>query len=518
MFSTSRVEVADALSPASPDRSILTAVKGGGIVFAGRVFEYGSRFILGVLLARLLGADQLGLYNLALTAATVTAGLATLGLKSALVRYVSHSASRRDELGLGGTLQVGLGMPAALSLFMGLGLYVLAPDIAERLFREPRLVPLLRLASLLVPFLALSELIAAATQGFKKMQYAVVAQNISQPVIRLILVVVLAIVVGLNANNALVAFGLTLLIVTALLVYFLNGLFSLRRSLQTARREIREMLAFSLPIYLSDLITTFRNNVQTVLLGSLNTVATVGIFSVASQVSLIGRLFHQSIVTVSMPIVSELYSQGEQEQMGRFYKTMTKWTLTLNLPIFLVIQLFAVPILSIFGQDFVGGAMALAILAWGNLVNAGTGICGVFLDMSGNTSMKLVNSIVTVALTLALNVLLIPNYGIIGAAVAALAAGAIVNLLRLLEVFILLRLLPYDGSFLKVLAAGLVALGVAWGVRELFGTQSNVFYAGLNATLLLVVYAGVVLMLGLSQEDRAVLDRVRRRLRIFPVR
>ncbi len=84
--------------------------------------------------------------------------------------------------------------------------------------------------------------------------------------------------------------------------------------------------------------------------------------------------------------------------------------------------------------------------------------------------------------------------------------------------FILLRLLPYDWSFLKVLAAGLVALGVAWGVRQLFGTQSHLLYAGLNAILLLAVYAGVILMLGLSREDRAVLNRVRRRMRIFSMR
>lgn len=505
-----QVKVSKALSPARPDRNILTVAKGGGIAFTGIIFRFGSRFVIGILLARLLGAEQLGLYNLALTAATVSAGLALLGLASAMVRYVSFFASRRDTAGLWGALQIGLALPAIVSVLAGVGLFALAGPIAERLFHEPRLTSLLRLASLIVPFLTLSDIIAAATRGFKKMQYTVVAQNVSQPIIRLILIVVLAII-GLNVARALAAFGLAVVIVFVLLLYFLNKLFSLKRPLRTARRDIREMLSFSLPVYLSDLISTFGANVQTVLLGTLNTVTSVGIFAAVTQVNLIGGMFHRSIVTASMPIVSEIYSQGERDQMGRFYQTMTKWTFTVNLPLFLILLLFPAPILSIFGGSFVGGVTALVVLAWRNLVNVGTGICGVLLDMSGNTSLKLVNSIVTVALTLGLNILLIPRWGLVGAATASLAAAIIVNLLRLLEVFLLFRLLPYNLSFLKPVAAGLVTLVAAWGVHQLFLTEVNLVHTAINVVILFTVYAGMILLLGLSQEDRTVLARLRQR-------
>ena len=52
------------------DRHMVLAAKGGGMVFAGRLFVWGSRFGMAVLLARLLGADQYGLYNITLPAAT----------------------------------------------------------------------------------------------------------------------------------------------------------------------------------------------------------------------------------------------------------------------------------------------------------------------------------------------------------------------------------------------------------------------------------------------------------------
>jgi O-antigen/teichoic acid export membrane protein len=509
---SSLMKAPTALPSAKPDQNILTVAKGGGIVFVGGLFQYGSRFVLGVLQARLLGAEQMGLCNLALTVASIASGLASLALPSAMVRYVSLFASRRDTARLWGTLQIGLGLVVILGLLFGIGLYVLADPIAEQMFHEPRLAHLLRVISLVAPFLALGNVVAAATRGFKKMQYTVISQNIAQPAIRFILVIALAVTVGLNAKRALVAFDVAVMAVFVMLLYFLNKLFPLKRSPGAGQRDTKEILRFALPIYLTSLINIFGGNIQTMLLGALNTVTSVGIFAAASQINMVGQMFHGGISTASAPIVSELYDQGEQEQMRRFYQTVTKWTFTLNLPLFLIVLLFPVPILSIFGRDFVGGATALSILAWANLVNTGTGICGGFLDMTGNTSLKLVNSIVTFGLTLGLNILLIPRWGLMGAAAAALAAAVTLNLLRLSEVFILFRLLPYNMSFVKPVAAGLVALAVGLGTRLFSFPEENLVFTVMNVAILLAVYAGMILLLGLSKEDRIVLARVSQRM------
>jgi O-antigen/teichoic acid export membrane protein len=508
---SSRSDVSRAFGPRASDRNIFLAAKGGGLIFMGTLFTYGCRLVIGILLARFLGAEQYGLYNLTLTAGQIAAGLALLGMRLALVRYISLFASQRDTAGLWGTLQVGLGLPTIMGLLIGIALYALATPIAEQLFHEPRLVPLLRLASLVVPLLALDNILAAATRGFKKMQYTVIAEQISQPMIRLVLIGVLAIV-GLNATKAVTAYIVGLIITFAMLLYFLDRLFSLRRPLRTARRDTKGMLRFALPAYLSELIDTFGGSLQTVLLGALNTATTVGIFAVADQVSAMSKMFNLSIGTVSMPIVSELYGRGEREQMARFYQTMTKWALTLNLPVFLTVLLFPGLILAIFGEDFVGGTGALTILAWANLAFAGTVICGAVLNMTGNTSLRLMNSIVVLGLALGLNVLLIPRWGVVGAATAALVGTVVVNLLRVSEVFILFRLLPYNVSFIKPVAAGLVALAAGWLIRQLFHTETNLVYTAINVAILSAVYVGMILLLGLSREDRMVLTRIGRRL------
>ena len=90
------------------DRHVVLAAKGGGIVFGGRLFVWAARFGLAVLLARLLGADLYGIYNIALSIATLGAAFAVIGLDSALIRYMAVYSRRGDRAGLLGTLRVGL--------------------------------------------------------------------------------------------------------------------------------------------------------------------------------------------------------------------------------------------------------------------------------------------------------------------------------------------------------------------------------------------------------------------------
>jgi len=511
MDKSSGLDKSGVSQPDKSDRSILLVVKGGSIVFAGTLFGYGCQLLTGILLTRLLGAEQFGLYKVAVTAGEIAAGFALLGMEYAMVRFVSLFASRGDMERLRGTLQVGMGLVALSSLLIGAGLFALATPLALYMFHEPRLIPLLRLASLIVPFLTLSRVLASATRGFNKMQYATGAQQIAQPLIRLILIAPL-VLIGLTAGKAMIPYIVGVFATCALLLYFLDHLFPLRRPLQTARRDARGLMLFSLPAYFSTLLDTFGPNLQTVLLGSLNTIATVGIFAAAAQVSMASSMFNQSIGTTSSPIVSELHGQGDREQMAHFYQTTTKWMFTANLPVFLIVLLLSEPILAIFGKEFVEGSTALTILALANLVIAAAGISDGVLAMTGNTPVKLANSAAQAVFTIGLGFMLIPRWGALGAAVSVLVTAMVVNLLRVSEVFVLFRMLPYHLSIIKPATAGLAALAIGWLSRQLFHTGTHLVIAVMNAFAILAIYVSMILLLGLSPEDRAVFAHFRRRV------
>ncbi|MEM2125330.1 MAG: flippase [Candidatus Methanosuratincola sp.] len=511
MEKTANLPVSKTIKPAAYDRNILTVAKGGGVTYAGKLFLSVTRIVTSVLLARLLGANQYGMYTLALSASNIAVGIAVFGLDSALIRYVAILANRRDEKGLWGALQVGIGTAMLLSVLTGTFLFAFATIIAERTFQEPQLAPLLQLVSVIVPFLTLSEILAGANRGFKRMDYAVIAQFVAQPVIRLVLIGILAFS-GFNTVHAILTFGLADLSASLLLLYYLNKEFSLKRSLLHARRDLREIFNFSIPFWLSDMMLWLKNNLQPLLIGTLNTITGVGVFSIVNNITRVSGEFASSINTSSKPIIAELHDRGDVKQLGRIYQTANKWNVMVQLPIFLIMVLFPGQILSIFGSSFAAGATTLVVLAFADLVSVGTGMGGTIIDMTGYTKLKLLNSTIRIALYFILDILLIPRFGLIGAAMAILLGELVVNLLRLIQVFVLFRILPFNRSFAKPVTSIGLALACSMLLNIWFPADSNYFMTILHMVLVVMIYAAAILSLGLNEEERTMLVHARQRV------
>jgi O-antigen/teichoic acid export membrane protein len=495
----------------SLEKNVMLTAKGGSIIFSGKLFVYLIGFFTAFILARFLGAEQYGLYKLALSVIVISSSLSLVGLDLGLIRYVSIFANRKDHARLWGTLQLGIGLPFFFSLIASAAVFVLADLIAVRIFQAPELGQLLRLACLIIPFVTLNKLLNSTSKGFNRMQDMVIADRFVNSSVKVLLILLFA-VIGLTAARAITAFGIAEISATILFVYFINRVFSLKRPFRSAKLLRKEIFRFSLPVYLSNTVQTFSGNIQTILLGGLSTVTNVGIFSLASQINLVGSLFHSSISGASMPVISTLYDREDYEHLKRIYQTTSKWTFSLNLPLFLIIVLYPDEILSIFGDSFVDGAAAISILAWANLVNTGTGICGSMLDMTGHTRLKLMNSIIAISVTVILNLFLIQSLGLIGVAIATLSSVAILNFLRVGEVYKLMKMLPFSIGYLKPIFSGLISLAVILLLMQVMPSTENFIYVILNSIVLIIVYIAILLLLGLSAEDRQVLHALSRRL------
>ncbi len=503
--------VQEAQSTRNYTENTMSAAKGGSIVASGRLFAYATRVLVVYLMARALGADHYGLYSIALSTATVIAGAAAFGLHTTLVRYVAVYRNRKDEAELWGLLQLGIGLSLLLSTLMAIGLFTLSHVVAEQIYDRSELVPLLQIMAIVIPFMTMSTVVAGATRGFKKMHYGVIAQNVVQVLVRLVLIAIMF-VIGMKAIHAVVIFGVANIIVAALLLYFLHREFPLNRSLRFAKHNRRELLSFSVPVWISGLLRTFRANIQTLLLGTFYTAAGVGIFAVVSRTNLLGRMTLNSISTSARPIIAEIHADDDRAQLANIYHTTGRWAVTINIPIFLVLMFFSEAILAIYGDEFIGGAIALRILAVAELIDAMTGICGAIIDMTGYTKLKLANSITQLVLSIGVSILLIPRYGLIGAAVGALIVNAVINNLRMIEVWYLFRILPFDRTFIKPALAALVAVITALITLQVTEGSLDLIMLMLQVAILFIVYAGMLLLLGLPEEERTILSRLRRRI------
>jgi O-antigen/teichoic acid export membrane protein len=505
----SGVAVTTAARGDAPD--VLVTAKGSGALAAGGFFEFATRFVIAFLLARSLGADGYGLYVLAVSAATLFAGISLLGLDDAMTRYVAIAAGRRDDPAVRGTIQIGLVTATATGVLVGAGLYVAAQPIATGMFGEPQLTRLLQLVSVAVPFLAISNLLAGTARGFHRMDVVAVAENVVQSVVRLGLLVLVFLLTGLSTAAAVVVFGISDIAATVTML----GLLGRRHPLMPGRgpvwRDTTGVFRFALPLWFSGMLRQLRRNVEALLLGATGSAANVGVFAVVNKINLVGHVWLLSILMAVKPTMAQLHDRDDRAELARVYTATTRWSLSLALPGVIVMVLYRQPILAAFGTSFTAGSTALIILAIAELANAGTGTCGSMIDMTGHMRLKVANAVLWTGLLIAGGVVLIPRWGVVGAATASLIAIATVNVLAVVEVWALERLVPYDRAVWKPLVAGAAACATGVSLDWLRPVGSDLAPAVVEGAVVVAVFAGLIGAFGLAPEDRLVLDRVRDR-------
>lgn len=494
-------------------REILATAKGGGFLAGGNMFEWVSRFVIALILARTLGSNDYGLLNLAISAGALVTGLSSLGLDDAMTRYIAVQDARGDVKGMYGTLQVGLGVSLLTAIVAGTALFFAAEPVATGIFDEPRLESLLRLMAVLIPVLSLSRCLVGSIRGLKRMDYAAFSENVVQSVAKVVLLLVMSLV-GLDVWVAAVVFGIGDIASSVTMTILLNRAVRLAglREAHAARREPRALMRFALPLWISGVLNQFRRQIETLLIGALSVASNVGIFGVVDRLTVFSHMFYRSIIVAVKPTLAGLHDKGDRQALSDVYVAATRWTLFFNLPFFLMMVLYPKALLAIFGSDFVVGADALVVLAFGELVIAATGVCGSMIDMTGHLRLKVFNSVVWVLTLAGLNAWLIPRHGLIGAAVASLIGSTVVNGLRVGEIWYLEGLRPWGAGYWKPVLGGLGAglLGVLLGDRFPVGT--SLLKALPQGAAVLVVYIGLLLVFGMEEEDRLIYRRLRRRL------
>lgn len=502
--------------PSEPKRdgrhgTLRAVAKGGSFLAAGDAFNYVSRMIAALVLAKALGADQYGLYNLAVSSAFVFSGVADFGMATAMERFIAVMRQRGDDAQLRGSTQVGVWAAAIGGVTIAIVVGLLADQIAVGVFDDPRLGPLIRLIAIIIPILALENVLAAVVRGFKRMDQSAFASDFIQPLVRLILILIFA-VTGLNAVVAGIIFGVSYLASLLTLVRLAPTHFEPLDTASPAVRPTRELIRFGFPFWLTTVLTKVRKNVQTVLLGVFSTATSVGVFSLASSANIVGRISNVALATSMRPVLAELFDREDMEGMSHLYKATTRWTLTLNLPVTVLLVSYPTAILGVFGQSFEAGATALTVLALSELANAITGTCGSIIDMSGRGVLKLINKVVEIGLLIGGNLLLIPRYGVLGAALAVLGGTAILNLMRVVEIWWFARLQPYEWKTLKPMAAASVAIGAGMLFNGFIPASGGFGHLVLNTLVSTSVYLVALVLFGLPSDERMILRSAQQRL------
>ena len=470
--------------------------RGTSIMLGGKVI--GGALLLGrnVFLARVLGAAGFGLFALASTAYDVGLSFAGIGFNSSLTKFIPMYKAKGETGNIVGAFRHVVYCVIASSVVVGALILIFAGRIAAR-FHKPEVVPLLEIVAAGIPTATLFIIYTTFTRSLHSMRASATLQNIYVPLI----------FIGAFICFHFLGYGGVMSAVAALVLADAAGGFlcikhllrvepGLRLPGRLDKAEKKELHKYSGTIFSTNITATINTNWDTVLLGAFTTSAEIGIYRAAATVTYFMSIVMNALNMVFPQMVSEQFARGDMEKIQSLYRIVTRWLIYLCLPVALFLSLFSREAMELsFGQQYASGGPVIIVLAAGYLVNSTIGHSAYLLLMMGKQKYYAANQIGVSILTVLLGFVLIPSYGLMGAAIARSVSPLVSNLLMVIEIYTTFGFQPFDRACLTPLAISLAVFVPAYFFNRAF----HMFWP--TATFTVLAIAALTWYWGIKKDD-----------------
>jgi len=491
---------------------IRNVTRQGAVVLLTRGAAVLLGFAVTVCLARILGPAGLGKFKLGSVVVTLITTFCVLGLDRALLRFIPVLETRGGA-GIRRLLLRSGSVVFGLSLLFGGLLVFAAPLIADRYFHSAEMAGVLRMFSIQVPALALVRFLAGAATAAKRIDFSSKITNVFSPALFLLLVPLIALAYP-GVFGVITARSISQFAAVIWLVIFLARRY--QRVEQEPEADVgtfKSYLQLSIPLFFIVAGYQLLGQTDTLVLGYFVSEKEVGIYSVAAKVSAFVLIGPDILLPIVAPLFSELNEKGDRASLEALFSTITKWFCYSALIVFACMAILRVEILHVFGNAFTTGTTVLLIVAVGQLANALTGPTGVLLTMTGKQKLEVRNVACLVLINLLLNLWWVPRMGKSGAALATAVSIALINVIKLVQVYQIYGFRAYSLRFIKgVMAIGAAAL-IGYLLRDvLFKVGCSPYTIIPAAAFGIIITAAIVFwLLGLEKEDRTAFVALRRR-------
>ncbi len=404
-------------------------LRGAFVTFALRIIGALLNFGFFILLARFLDADGAGVFFLTLSIIALAVVVGTLGIPIAALRFASASISIGDMQAIAGLHRLSRRNIALASLSLSLILLIIAPWLGDYVFHEPAFSPTLRwMALVLLP----ASMVMYYAELFRAVQH-IAASNITQTVGMHALNVVLLLIgyYFLTLSETLVGAFYTL---AGVLLCLSASLYWRHLKKQASIPEYGSfdhglLMRISIPLLWSQALTQALYWIDTLVIGAFHDAEAVGLYNAAMRSVMLIIVLEAALNSLASPKFSALHHVGELVVLGKVVRRTSALLLVSGGLFTLGFLIAADWILLIFGEEFVRAAPALRILAIGMFLSVATSAASQVLMMTGHERLHRRNMMIAVIVSLILNLLLVPSYGIVGAAIGGACGFALRNVL-----------------------------------------------------------------------------------------
>lgn len=477
------------------------AVVTSGGISAQRALIAATEFVL----VAGLGKTAYGIYALAWRISQVLIQLVTFGSVPALQRFVpaGDHDRRRRIVGLAYATTVGVGA------CMAIGVWLAAPAVNAVTISQPSFVPTVRLFGLIVGLTGVVMVAGSVFRSLGAAQSSVAFNRVLRPGARLVGAAA-AIAVGASVVGVAAALAITMGLLAGGGVLVSVRVTGIVPTLRGVRTDLRQFYNHAGPVAMSSLGKVFQTRLDLLLVGVLLTSVETGVYNVVVVIVAVGWIPLLSFNQLLPPVASDLYAADEMATLNAVYTAVTRLIVTAVVPLLAVIGVYGSQLLGLFGPGFTDGYAPLVVYLGGVFAGSAVGATGWLLMMTDHQYIRMAFDWGLAVANVVLSYLFVLEFGMVGAALGTALTIAVQNGIQILLLRRFEGLFPFDWSFLRPLAAGVVMTGVLLLVRELVGGLAAV---PTGAAVGLVAYVGALLLLGVAPRDRLVVGELVSRYR-----
>lgn len=404
----------DAIASGSDERG--AAGRMSAIAFMVRVVSAAIAFFSQVLMARWMGGFEYGIFVLVWVTMLIVGSISCLGFSTSVIRFIPEFRERGLLAELRGIVRVSRHVVLAASTLTAVagaaGVWLFA-DRIEDYYVVPFLLGLLCL-----PMVALTDLLQGVSRAHSWALSALLPTYISRPVLILVFMGA-ALLAGCpaDATTAIIA------AIAATYVTALGQLLSLGSRVSAtipagdSRILLRQWFFISLPIFLVDSFFYLLTNADVLMVGFYRDPQEVAVYFATVKTLALVHFVYFAVKAGSAQRYAQ-FAQGDRHRLSAFARETVSWTFWPSLAMAVVVLALGRPMLGLFGEGFQSGYPLLFLLVVGVVARASVGPCESLLTMSGHQNSCAVVFAATLALNIVLNVLLLPTFGLWGAAMA----------------------------------------------------------------------------------------------------
>lgn len=482
-------------------------------VIIAKILNYAFKLIV----ARNFGPEVYGLFSLSLVVVSFFTAFASMGLFDGLVRYISIYRGRSENEKITKIIFFSLKISFILGLITAAIMFFSANFAANVIFHNSELVIFLKIFSLTLPFSMISSIYLSSLRAFEKITAYSVSINVFQNFAR-VLALIVFILLGIN-SWAVAGSYLISIIILALISYVLgNSIIKkivLRKNL-TKRDEKKiylELLNYSWPLMFAGITFNILYWCDSILIGYFKDVAQVGYYSMAITLISLLAIVPDLFLQLFFPLIVKEYSSKNITIIKQLTKQLTKWMFIINFPIFLLMLLFPGVIINfLFGPNFLAAENALRILSIGGLVGSFSSTFNSILSMRGKSKTILYNFIIFAGLNIILNIILVPKFGINGAAISTSLTWVLMTLTLAAQIYLDLGFIVFRRKMFRIAFVSMVPAAILFWMSLYF--PSTLLILMLSGLIFAFIYIGLIFLTKcLDNYDFSIINSIKDKLR-----